>query len=49
LIAALLALLAYALTASSPDDSIDSRLAERRAAEAAGPRAAGCSMDRSDR
>ena len=34
LIAALLALLAYGLTASSPDDSIDGRLAERRAAEA---------------
>jgi cytochrome c biogenesis protein CcmG, thiol:disulfide interchange protein DsbE len=34
LIAALLALLAYGLTASGPDDSIDSRLAERRAAEA---------------
>jgi cytochrome c biogenesis protein CcmG/thiol:disulfide interchange protein DsbE len=30
----LLALLVYGLTASSPDDSIDSRLAERRAAEA---------------
>jgi cytochrome c biogenesis protein CcmG/thiol:disulfide interchange protein DsbE len=34
LIAALLALLAYGLTASSPDDSIDGRLAERRAAVA---------------
>jgi len=34
LIAALLALLVYGLTASSPDDSIDSRLAERRTAEA---------------
>jgi hypothetical protein len=34
LIAALLALLVYGLTASSPDDSIDSRLAELRAAEA---------------
>jgi cytochrome c biogenesis protein CcmG, thiol:disulfide interchange protein DsbE len=34
LIAALLALLAYGLTASSPDDSIDSRLAERRGAQA---------------
>jgi cytochrome c biogenesis protein CcmG, thiol:disulfide interchange protein DsbE len=34
LIAALLVLLAYGLTASSPDDSIDGRLAERRAAEA---------------
>jgi cytochrome c biogenesis protein CcmG, thiol:disulfide interchange protein DsbE len=34
LIAALLALLVYGLTASSPDDSIDSRLAQRRAAEA---------------
>jgi cytochrome c biogenesis protein CcmG/thiol:disulfide interchange protein DsbE len=34
LIAALLALLAYGLTTSSPDDSIDGRLAERRAAEA---------------
>jgi cytochrome c biogenesis protein CcmG, thiol:disulfide interchange protein DsbE len=34
LIAGLLALLVYGLTASSPDDSIDSRLAERRAAEA---------------
>ena len=34
LIAALLALLTYGLTASSPDDSIDSRLAEQRAAEA---------------
>jgi cytochrome c biogenesis protein CcmG/thiol:disulfide interchange protein DsbE len=34
LLAALLALLVYGLTASSPDDSIDSRLAERRTAEA---------------
>jgi cytochrome c biogenesis protein CcmG, thiol:disulfide interchange protein DsbE len=34
LIAGLLALVVYGLTASSPDDSIDSRLAERRAAEA---------------
>jgi cytochrome c biogenesis protein CcmG, thiol:disulfide interchange protein DsbE len=34
LIAGLLALLVYGLTASSPDDSIDRRLAERRAAEA---------------
>jgi cytochrome c biogenesis protein CcmG, thiol:disulfide interchange protein DsbE len=34
LIAALLALLVYGLTTSSPDDSIDSRLAERRTAEA---------------
>jgi len=34
LIAAMLALLAYGLTTSSPDDSIDSRLAERRAAVA---------------
>jgi cytochrome c biogenesis protein CcmG, thiol:disulfide interchange protein DsbE len=34
LIAALLALLVYGLTASSPDDSIDSRLAELRAADA---------------
>jgi cytochrome c biogenesis protein CcmG, thiol:disulfide interchange protein DsbE len=34
LIVALLALLAYGLTTSSPDDSIDNRLAERRAAEA---------------
>jgi cytochrome c biogenesis protein CcmG/thiol:disulfide interchange protein DsbE len=34
LIAALLALLAYGLTASSPDDSIDSRLAELRPADA---------------
>ena len=34
LIAALLALLVYGLTASSPDDSIDSRLAERRPAGA---------------
>jgi len=34
LIAALLALLAYGLTTSSPDDSIDSRLAERRPAAA---------------
>jgi cytochrome c biogenesis protein CcmG, thiol:disulfide interchange protein DsbE len=34
LIVGLLALLAYGLTASSPDDSIDGRLAERRAAEA---------------
>lgn len=34
LIAGLLALLVYGLTASSPDDSIDSRLAERRTAEA---------------
>lgn len=36
LIAALLALLVYGLTTTSPDDSIDSRLAERRAAEAPG-------------
>jgi cytochrome c biogenesis protein CcmG/thiol:disulfide interchange protein DsbE len=34
LIAALLALLVYGLTASSPDDSIDSRLTELRAADA---------------
>jgi cytochrome c biogenesis protein CcmG, thiol:disulfide interchange protein DsbE len=34
LIAGLLALLVYGLTASSRDDSIDSRLAERRAAKA---------------
>jgi cytochrome c biogenesis protein CcmG/thiol:disulfide interchange protein DsbE len=34
LIVALLAVLVYGLTTSSPDDSIDSRLAERRAAEA---------------